>query len=87
MNISFRDRGNIELGTHTLWPAEEHELAQMQRFNQKLAWMPRFRIRNRVTPRVIQALLRSSQMVAGNKLLKHGPVSYTHLTLPTNSRV
>ncbi|NWC95049.1 MULTISPECIES: alpha/beta hydrolase [unclassified Pseudomonas] len=44
----------------------------MQRFNQKLAWLPRFRIRNRVTPRVIQALLRSSQMVVGNKLLKHG---------------
>lgn len=60
------------MGTHTLWPAEEHELAQMQRFNQRLAWLPRFRIRNRVTPRVIQALLRSGQMVAGNKLLKHG---------------
>lgn len=60
------------MGTHTLWPAEEHELAQMQRFNQRLAWLPRFRIRNRVTPRVIQALLRSSQMVVGNKLLKHG---------------
>ncbi|MGC6369295.1 alpha/beta hydrolase [Pseudomonas sp. K2I15] len=44
----------------------------MQRFNQRLAWLPRFRIRNRVTPRVIQALLRSSQMVVGNKLLKHG---------------
>ena len=44
----------------------------MQRFNQRLAWLPRFRIRNRVTPRVIQALLRSGQMVAGNKLLKHG---------------
>jgi acetyl esterase/lipase len=60
------------LGTHTLWPANEHEVAQMQRFNQKLAWLPRFRIRNRVTPRVIQALLRSGQMVVGNKLLKHG---------------
>ena len=43
------------------WPASEAELAQMRRFNQKLAWMPRFKIRNRVTPRLIQALLRVSQ--------------------------
>ncbi|RFD29166.1 esterase [Pseudomonas sp. GL93] len=43
------------------WPASEPELAQMRRFNQKLAWMPRFKIRNRVTPRMIQALLRASQ--------------------------
>jgi acetyl esterase/lipase len=46
---------------YTLWPASEPELAQMRRFNQKLAWMPRFKIRNRVTPRLIQALLRVSQ--------------------------
>ncbi|WP_017527811.1 alpha/beta hydrolase [Pseudomonas fluorescens] len=46
---------------HKLWPASEAELAQMRRFNQKLAWMPRFKIRNRVTPRLIQALLRASQ--------------------------
>lgn len=44
-----------------LWPASEAELAQMRRFNQKLAWLPRFKIRNRVTPRLIQALLRVSQ--------------------------
>lgn len=43
------------------WPASEAELAQMRRFNQKLSWMPRFKIRNRVTPRVIQALLQTSQ--------------------------
>ncbi|RDS90387.1 alpha/beta hydrolase fold domain-containing protein [Pseudomonas fluorescens] len=43
------------------WPANEAELAQMRRFNQKLAWLPRFKIRNRVTPRLIQALLRVSQ--------------------------
>ncbi|CRM45128.1 alpha/beta hydrolase fold domain-containing protein [Pseudomonas sp. 52 E 6] len=48
---------------HTLWPASEPELAEMRRFNQKLAWMPRFKIRNRVTPRLIQALLRVSQKV------------------------
>lgn len=60
------------MGTHKLWPASERELVQMQRFNQKLAWLPRFRIRNRFTPRVIQALLRASQMAGAGKLLKHG---------------
>ncbi|AZF06370.1 alpha/beta hydrolase [Pseudomonas sp. R5-89-07] len=43
------------------WPASEPELAQMRRFNQTLAWMPRFKVRNRVTPRLIQALLRTGQ--------------------------
>ncbi|KRP41297.1 Acetyl esterase/lipase [Pseudomonas libanensis] len=51
------------------WPASEPELAQMRRFNQKLAWMPRFKIRNPVTPRLIQALLRVSQT------LKQAPVA------------
>ncbi|EZP67216.1 alpha/beta hydrolase fold domain-containing protein [Pseudomonas sp. RIT357] len=46
---------------HQPWPASESDLAQMSRFNQKLAWMPRFKIRNRVTPRLIQGLLRVSQ--------------------------
>lgn len=45
------------------WPASEPELAEMRRFNQKLAWLPRFKIRNRVTPRLIQALLRVSQKI------------------------
>lgn len=46
---------------HQPWPASEPELAEMRRFNKKLAWMPRFKIRNRVTPRLIQGLLRVSQ--------------------------
>lgn len=46
---------------HQPWPASESDLAQMRRFNQKLACMPRFKIRNRVTPRLIQGLLRVSQ--------------------------
>ena len=45
---------------YTPWPASEPELAEMRRFNQKLAWMPRFKIRNRVTPRLIQALCYAS---------------------------
>lgn len=43
------------------WPASEKELAEMRTFNKKLAWLPRFKIRNRVTPRLIQGLLRVSQ--------------------------
>ena len=54
---------------YTPWPASETELAQMRRFNQKLDWLPRFRIRNRITPRLIQALLRVSQT------LKKAPVA------------
>lgn len=49
----------------------ESDLAQMQRFNRKLAWLPRFRIRNRLTPRLIQALLRFCQIVGTDKPLKY----------------
>lgn len=58
---------------HTPWPASEPELAEMRGFNKKLAWLPRFKIRNRITPRVIQALLRVSQT------LKKAPAAQTHL--------
>lgn len=50
----------------------EPELEEMRRFNKKLAWLPRFRIRNRITPRLIQALLRTSQIFGAKRLLKHG---------------
>ena len=53
------------------WPASEPERAEMRRFNQKLAWLPRFKIRNRVTPRLIQALLRVSQKI------KQAPLAQT----------
>jgi acetyl esterase/lipase len=49
----------------------EPELEEMRRFNKKLAWLPRFRIRNRITPRLIQALLRTSQIFGAKRLLKH----------------
>ncbi|WLH99463.1 alpha/beta hydrolase fold domain-containing protein [Pseudomonas simiae] len=54
------------------WPASETERVEMRRFNQKLAWLPRFKIRNRVTPRLIQALLRVSQKI------KKAPLAKTH---------
>ena len=55
------------------WPASEPQLAEMRRFNKKLAWLPRFKIRNRVTPRLIQALLRAGQV------FKRSPVAQTWL--------
>jgi acetyl esterase/lipase len=56
-------------GTETPWPQGEHELAQVRAFNRKLAWLPRFKIRNRLTPRLIQALLRCSQ-IGGSRVLR-----------------
>jgi acetyl esterase/lipase len=58
------DTEKLEFGTD--------EIAQMQRFNKTLAWLPRFRIRNRVVPRLIQTLLRVSQKAGADKLRKHG---------------
>lgn len=63
---------NAESSRQKLWPVSAAELAQVRRFNKKLAWLPRFRIRNRLTPRVIQALLRASQIGGADKLRKHG---------------
>jgi acetyl esterase/lipase len=56
-------------GTETPWPQGERELAQVRAFNRKLAWLPRFKIRNRLTPRLIQALLRCSQ-IGGSRVLR-----------------
>lgn len=61
-----------QLATQTPWPAGEQAWEQVRNFNKKLAWLPRFRIRNRITPRVIQALLRASQIGGAGQLLKHG---------------
>lgn len=63
---------NANWGTETPWPQGERELAQMRAFNRKLAWLPRFKIRNRMTPRLIQALLRASQIGGSGVLRKFG---------------
>ncbi|WP_331691230.1 alpha/beta hydrolase [Pseudomonas sp. ZY71] len=63
---------NANWGTATPWPQGERELAQVRAFNRKLAWLPRFKIRNRLTPRLIQALLRVSQVGGARKLREHG---------------
>lgn len=59
-------------GTETPWPQGERELAQVRAFNRKLAWLPRFKIRNRLTPRLIHALLRVSQIGGSGVLRKFG---------------
>jgi acetyl esterase/lipase len=51
---------------------DEADLQAVRRFNQKLARLPRFKIRNRFTPRVGQALLRLSQLGADRKLRRRG---------------
>ena len=48
---------------------DDATLADAQRFNRRLARMPRFRIRNRVTPLLLQSLLRASQL-GGERLVK-----------------
>lgn len=52
--------------------SDELALAEVMRFNQKLAWLPRFRIRNRFIPLVIQSLLRVSQVGGAAKLAMNG---------------
>ncbi|RMH87763.1 alpha/beta hydrolase [Stutzerimonas zhaodongensis] len=61
----------MKLDINERWPARK-DIEQVLRFNRKLVRLPRFRIRNRITPRVIQALLRASQIGGANKLRKHG---------------
>ena len=63
---------NANWGTATPWPQGERELAQVRALNRKLAWLPRFKIRNRLTPRLIQALLRCSQIGGSRVLRKFG---------------
>ena len=53
-------------------PLDATTLAEAGRFNRKLAWAPRFRIRNRVMPMLGQALLRVSQVGADARLERSG---------------
>lgn len=62
----------VESAAKTPWPASKQELEQVKAFNKKLAWLPRFKMRNRFTPRLVQALLHISQIGGGRKLRKQG---------------
>ncbi len=67
------------MATHQLPPATPLESAQVQRFNKTLAWLPRFRIRNRLAPMAIQTLLRVSQVGGARKLTRHGLSAETRM--------
>ena len=56
----------------TAIPVDAVALADARRFNRKLAWAPRFKIRSRVTPWFIQGLLRASQVTARRTLARRG---------------
>ncbi len=51
---------------------DEAALQDARRFNRKLAWAPRFKMRNRAMPALIQLLLRASQLGAGRTLGRRG---------------
>jgi acetyl esterase/lipase len=53
-------------------PIDERTLHKVRRFNRILAWLPRFRIRNRFTPMLVQALLRASQLGADGRMRRRG---------------
>lgn len=78
---------SVKLDIRKHWPASEHEIAQVRQFNKKLAWLPRFRIRNRITPRLIQTLLLASQMGGAGKLAKRGLHAETRVVGVEGARV
>ncbi len=65
----------------------DDDVQEARRFNRQLAWAPRFRIRNRVWPIAIQALLRMSQLKAASNLKRHGISVSTRLADKEGIRV
>lgn len=55
------------------------DLKAVQRFNRKLRHLPRFRMRTRFSPMLIQALLRMSQVGANRRLAKAGVTVSMHV--------
>jgi len=68
-----------EAAHQKLWSLSQSELAEVAAFNKKLAWLPRFKMRNRFTPRLVQGLLRASQLGAERKLRKQGLAAETRV--------
>lgn len=54
------------------WSFDALQTAQARRFNKTLDRLPRFRIRNRITPMLIQTLLRAGQIASTMKPVRHG---------------
>ena len=59
----------IHLETITL---DKDDLAQARRYNRTLAWAPRFRLRHRFAPRLIQTLVRVSQIGGAYRMARRG---------------
>jgi acetyl esterase/lipase len=64
--------GEGKIDINDPWRSDREALQQVQRFNRFLAWLPRFRIRNRLTPRLIQALLWLAQKLGPDRLAPYG---------------
>jgi len=54
------------------WSSDIDALNDLQKFNTRLSRLPRFKIRNRITPIALQSLLKISQIGSGRKLTKQG---------------
>ena len=66
---------------------DQDTIEEARRFNRKLAWAPRFRIRNRWTPRLAQALLRLGQLRPEPSLARAGVRAEQGLALMNGLRV
>ena len=51
---------------------DQAALSETRAFNRKLAWLPRFKIRNRITPLFIQSLLRVAQVGGSRRVTAKG---------------
>ena len=71
----------------TTLPLDERTLHEVRRFNRILAWLPRFRIRNRFTPLLVQALLRATQTGADGRMRQRGIRVAHHLAEADGLRV
>jgi len=56
----------------SLIPLDDQALAEARRFNRRLDWAPRFKIRNHFLPLLIQSLLRLSQIGGDARLARAG---------------
>ena len=70
----------------TTIPIDTATLAETRRFNRLLSFLPRFTIRNRFTPRMIQSLLRLSQAGSDAKLRRAG-LRVDHVRAPVPLRI
>jgi acetyl esterase/lipase len=61
-----------EVSARPMIPLDDAAIDEARRLNRKLAWIPRLRIKRRIGPVLIQALLRASQLGADRRLRRGG---------------